>query len=375
MNYGKKKWIILVAVIAVVAFLDGLATNANLLDRAIVVGMAVDESVDGIQLSAQVIIPKNGGSASEGNDFAVYSSQGKTMQQAVENLSFSVGLKASFAHTGVIIFGDGFLKSGKAEVFEYLVQSDLVTDNTLLAAAAGEAKEILSVSMPLNEVASYHLIDMLQSGRKEAGQNSTNFKRFFEDVYKTGGTAWLPLVYLRESEFSQPGSSSPSDEKSKFLDVSHVVVMNREGYVVRLGKRQSCALSYTTEKLNAGTVPYEGDDGYAKEAVILRSECEKKVVDENTVRLALDLSVRPSQKYYVEGGGIGGISQEEQKKIADTVITEIADCFEVCKYFDADIFHLGEELYRRYGEKWKMCKDEYYLNDITLKIAVNVVVK
>lgn len=371
----KSKWILLVVVVVAVAALDGLSSNINLLDRAIVVGMGIDY-VDGeLSLSAQAIIPKNSSSASQGNDFVVYSARGETVQEAVENLSYSVGLKASFAHTNVIVLGESFLKSGRTDVIEFLVSGDLVTDNTLLVAGAGAAKDILAVSMPINEVASYHLTEILQSNRKEAGQNPSTLKDYFEAIYKVGETACLPLVFLRESEFGLLGEKA-GGEKTKLLDVSHVIVTNREGYLVRLGRRQSAALSYTTQKLNAGSISYTGDDGYIKEAVILRTDCKKRALSEREVEIELDFSVRPAEKYFVSrDGSAGGISESEQEQIRAEIVSAVVDCFEVCKYYYADVFHLGEELYRMYGEEWKSLAGEYYLDEIVLKITVNLNVK
>lgn len=371
----KKKWILLAVIVAVVALLDGLASNINLLDRAIVVGLGIDEENGDTVISAQVIIPKNGSSASEGNDFVVYTSRGDTFQKAVENLSYAVGLKASFAHTNVVILGDGFLKSGRTDVLEFLVTSDIVTDKTLLVASAGDAKDLLAVQMPINEVASYHLTEILQSNRKEAGQNTSSLKSYFEDIYKVGQTACLPLVFLRKSEFGMLGQSADS-EKTKLLDVSHVVVTNAEGYLVRLGRRQSAALSYTTQKLNAGSLSYIGDYGIKKEAVILRTDCEKKALSYDEVEIKLDFSVRPAEKYFVRPDATAdGISDEEEEQICADIISAVADCFEVCKYFDADVFHAGEELYRTFGEEWRLSREKNYLSDLNLRITVNINVK
>lgn len=372
---AKIKWVILLAVIVAVALLDGLSSNINLLDRAVVVGMGIDFEDGELVVSVQVIIPKNSSSASQGNDFVVYSARGKNVQEAVENLSYTIGLKASFAHTNVVIAGDSFLKSGRTDVLAFLVSSDLVTDNTLLVASAGEAKEILSVQMPVNEVASYHLAEILQSNRKDAGQVSADLRSYFEDIYNVGETACLPVVFLRESEFGLLGEQA-GGEKTKLLDVSHVAVTNKEGYLVRLGRRQSAALSYTTEKLNAGSISYVGDDGMKKEVVILRTDCSKRALSFDEAEIALDISVRPSQKYYVSQNGASvGISEAEKKQIRAQIISSVADCFEVCKYYDADVFHLGEEFYRRFGEEWKASVPTSYLGFVRLKVTVDLNVK
>lgn len=374
MSNLKKKAVLLLIILVLAVFLEGLSSNINLLDRAIVVGLAIDRAQDELQLSVQVIIPRNGGSALEGNDFVIYSAKGKTVQEAVENISLLVGLKTSFAHTNVIIFGDSFLKSGKVDVMEFLVQSDMVTDDTLLVASVGNAKDLLSAKMPINEVASYHLTEILKSNRKETGQCLYNFKKYFEDYYKVGGTTFFPLVFMKQGEFDSLLQSG-DNQKTNMLDVSHVVVMNREGFVVRLGRTQTNALSYTTDELNGGVLNYKGDDNVDKEVVILRSTCSRKVVDFNTVELSLNFLVRPSYKYASQGESIVAVSVEEQQKIANTVVSQILDCFEVCKANNADIFQLGEEFYREYGKDWLLANDIYYLNDVNLNVNVDINVK
>ena len=183
------------------------------------------------------------------------------------------------------------------------------------------------------------------------------------------------LVFLRESEFGLLGEGADG-EKPKLLDVSHVVLTNKEGYLVRLGRRQSAALSYTTEKLNAGSIAYDGDDGTEKEAIILRTECAKRAISYEEVAIDLNFSVRPSEKYYVsKDGSVSGISEKEKLAISAEIISAIDDCFEVSKYYDADVFHLGEELYRKFGEEWKKSVGKTYLDDLKLKISVNVNVK
>ena len=72
---------------------------------------------------------------------------------------------------------------------------------------------------------------------------------------------------------------------------------------------------------------------------------------------------------------VSGISEKEKLAISAEIISAIDDCFEVCKYYDADVFHLGEELYRKFGEEWKMSVGKTYLDDLKLKISVNVNVK
>ena len=81
---GGSKWAAILIIAVVLIGFDLLADNASIVNRGIVVGLAVDSGGDLVELAAQVILPRSGGSASGGNDFMIFTSSGETMQDAVE---------------------------------------------------------------------------------------------------------------------------------------------------------------------------------------------------------------------------------------------------------------------------------------------------
>ena len=166
-----RKWLVIPLLFVMFALLGSLSSGINLLDRAIVVGVALDGAPGDLTLTAQIVVPQNGGTASGGDKFAIFHSKGETVAEAVENLSLGSGLRASFAHTDVILFGTDLLKAGPQEALEYIFKSDLVRDTALLVAVPGEAGALLKTKLTVGESVSYHLLEMLQSNRDEAGQN------------------------------------------------------------------------------------------------------------------------------------------------------------------------------------------------------------
>lgn len=166
-----RKWLVIPLLFVMFALLGSLSSGINLLDRAIVVGVALDGAPGDLTLTAQIVVPQNGGTASGGDKFTIFRSEGATVAEAVENLSLGSGLRASFAHTDVILFGTDLLKAGPQEPLEYIFKSDLVRDTALLVAVPGEAGALLKTKLTVGESVSYHLLEMLQSNRDEAGQN------------------------------------------------------------------------------------------------------------------------------------------------------------------------------------------------------------
>ncbi len=371
-----RKWLVIPLLFVLFVVLGNLSSGINLLDRAIVVGLAVDGGGEEIELSAQIIVPKNGGVSSQGNTFAVYESKGATLQEAIENLSTTIGLRASFAHTDVILFGSDFLRSGTADVLEYIFKSDLVRDSALLVAAACDAKDLFKLKLPVNEVVSYHLVEMLNSNRDEAGQNPMTLHKYFYNYYTLGGTNYMPLVNVLKEEKGSISPDSGKGEDTYRLELSKTVVLSREGYVMRLDREDSKGLSYADKRLNSGTLGYRDEDGVRREAVILDSKAMFEAVAEDEVKLSVVTMCRPAEKAYSEHGEQkGGLDGGAVGQIKGQIAASVEACFEHCRQKDCDIFALGEVLYRKYGEKFKVRCGEDYLDKVRLTVEVTVFTK
>ena len=66
-----RKWLVIPLLFVMFALLGSLSSGINLLDRAIVVGVALDGAPCDLTLTAQIVVPQNGGTASGGDKFAI----------------------------------------------------------------------------------------------------------------------------------------------------------------------------------------------------------------------------------------------------------------------------------------------------------------
>ena len=368
-----RKWLVIPLLFVMFALLGSLSSGINLLDRAIVVGVALDGAPGDLTLTAQIVVPQNGGTASGGDKFAIFHSKGETVAEAVENLSLGSGLRASFAHTDVILFGTDLLKAGPQEPLEYIFKSDLVRDTALLVAVPGEAGELLKTKLTVGESVSYHLLEMLQSNRDEAGQNPMTLQRYYFDWFTLGGACYMPLVTAVEEK---DGSIAPDATDDAYrLELTDTVVMTREGYALRLDGEESKGLSYGTKRINSGTIPYEDGDGRRQDAVILDSHPDFRAVGEREVKLDLTVMCRPAEKPHSEGGRqVGVLDGRAVEQIAADIEEKVRDCFEACREKDCDVFGIREVLYRRYGARIRK-EGDGLLRKIELTVDVHVFTK
>lgn len=373
---GGSKWAAILIIAVVLIGFDLLADNASIVNRGIVVGLAVDSGGDLVELAAQVILPRSGGSASGGNDFMIFTSSGETMQDAVEKLSVSMGVKASLSHCTLVVLGEDLLRTRSDMVFKHLIRSPYFADNTLLVAASGSAKDLLSAKVPINDVASYHLQRMMQGVQREAGVNACTVKDHFANYYYIGGAGYMPVAVVEDCEYEPTGPNKEEGQGAQLLDLSRTLVLTREGHALILDKDASRGLSFVESRLNDGTIIYTGDCGQERDVVILESRCKLKIRGENSALAQIGLKVKRNELQSVQDNMIvNALSGRELERIAQSVRGQVLACFEKCQKADIDIFHLGELFYRRQGEAWRRTQNKLYIRDIDFDVQVQVTVK
>lgn len=372
-----KKWLMIFLMIIVLVIYDSISTQTSIVSRAVAVGIAIDvgEEEDTIALSAQVILPRNGGQSQGGNDFAIFSEEGKTISDCIRAMNTSIGAKASFAHTTVLIVSRALLEADRIDILRDLMAGNVVSDNVQLVCADESAKDILSSAVSINEVSSYHLQRLLQSGHSHSSVNPTSLKTFFMHYTQIGQGAYMPVVIRQETDKPQDNSgSSQSDDPVYLLDVSHTLVFHDPQHMLRLESHMSRGLSYVQFKLDDGVILYEDDNGQTASARLVRSWCDRKFdYDRNTIVLNITLVVRDTHNTQIEGGDIDiELTTEERERIRARVNSEIMECYQAGLEQNIDVFFLGETAYAALGKKWTEKDNPNYLQTLGLEVNVRL---
>lgn len=370
-----RKWVIIAIIVVALIGFDLLNNNKSLINRGIVVGLSIDTTGDRIELNAQTVLPRSGGSSTGNNNFMIFSSTGETMQDAIERLSSSMGVKASFAHCTIIVFGENLLKTVECDnVLKFLVRSDAFADNTLLVASS-TGKDVLSAKVPINEVSSYHLRRMMQGVQKEAGVNPCTLKDYFANYYRVGGSSYMPYAVVEDCEFAPEGSQQTQQE-AQLLNISRSLVTTREGYAFTLDSAESEGLSFVKSRLNGGSLLYFGDCSRDSDVILLESKSKIKIDSPNHATVNIRMNIRRNEMQSTDNGMIvNALSDNEKLRIIESVRGKVLTCYEKCKENSADVFGVGEHMYRKYGRNWIESIDKDYLHNIELDVNVKITVK
>lgn len=367
----KHKWLIIVAVIIALVVFDKLVYNVSIVNRGIVIGIAVDLDGEYIVLSTQMVLPTNGAVGSEGNNYTVMSAKSKDVAGAVGKISADTGLSVSLGHTVSIVIGSEVIKQGRFDILEHMLIDDVITDNTLLCLADGKAKDILQAKVPIGEVSSYQLQKLLQPPKPVLGAAATTILQFYVNQDTKWDTNHLPIVSIIPTDPTTDQESNNID-KADLLSISRTALVNATGILCELDSYQSEGLTMVEYEPKDGTMDIQTHDGKTLGIRIVSCKASKKYnLKEKKVKIELDFKT-------VRGGDRDGkilttkMNAEELESFKAGVKDRVMSCYNYALENNADVFSLQKGFYQRYANEYKRQASDDFLKNITLEIDVKV---
>ncbi|MCM1360179.1 MAG: hypothetical protein NC183_06675, partial [Corallococcus sp.] len=99
-----KRLAIILIVLGAVALVASSFKGSQVLQRAIIIGLGIDETEDGVSVTAEVISPGNG-TEQIGTYSKTVSAQGKSVAEAIKEIAEKTGKEASLGQCLLLILG------------------------------------------------------------------------------------------------------------------------------------------------------------------------------------------------------------------------------------------------------------------------------
>lgn len=422
MTFIKKYLWVVIIIISLILVPQSLNIQSELNMRIIVTAIGVDFSDDKYEVTAQVVRPSDGSTAeggSAGLDFI--SAKADTVAEAMYKVSFLLGKTAGLGHVNTICFGKSVVDGNLAiPTIDYFLRDARIPTSCLLVVCDGESSEELKKTKAL-ELSNAVGIQKLYL-YKEQSMNGTmiQLERFVNDYYKIGSTSIISGMKF-EDESSSEGSSGSgsgegqgggssssgsggegstsgsggSEEKPK-----QRIAFNNKVYLFKNGNKVFefdedngvKGLNYANSKSKSGIISLNNisDDEYYDNARVSVFVRDKKVsidayFDGDTP--ICKMRVKTSRNEVIEIDNASGekfetlyiqrdfLTKKVEEKIKEEMEKEIKNTFNLAKEANADVFHLGDELYSKNPKKWKKFIQKYgenYVSHINFDVCIEI---
>lgn len=219
---------LLLVLSALAPFLSGCWDEVEIEDRALVLGLSIDEVPPETEIhedqvthlgnkglpskmlsvTAQIAVPGRvplgPGTGGEGggktNPVWVITVLGHTLDDAMNNLQQQVADPRYLVHLRVIIIGESIARGNLDELNDYLRRNPEIRRRTWLLVSEGKASQFMDVNPPLQRVPTLYILSMMEKAVKSGKFPPDYVGSFWSAHSKWGQSAYLPYIALRNKE-------------------------------------------------------------------------------------------------------------------------------------------------------------------------------
>lgn len=168
-----RKWLV---VLLLAVSVSGCWDYTELSDVFFVVGMAVDKGTPPYKykLTVECIVPSEYDKTTGGRvaPSQLYSMQGNTVADLSRKMNVGLGRELIYSHMQLLAIGEGILKEGETQFFDYLERGRETRDNFNVVVVRGKkAEEVLKVTNSTEKYATGKLNKQLQIAVREWGSD------------------------------------------------------------------------------------------------------------------------------------------------------------------------------------------------------------
>ncbi|MGN0961234.1 MAG: hypothetical protein ACI4PF_03440, partial [Christensenellales bacterium] len=244
----KNKIFVVFAILTLITFPSALYMQSDK-DTTIVtsaVGIDLKEDEGEYEVTILAVIPK--GSNDVNSNLEVFSSTGKSISEALESISLSIGRKIGLAHCDSIIFNEKLMETNLTLILDYFIRTANLSTNPTLVATPDSAKDLLNAVKSSNNLLDLSLKNIIDNQEDRTLLTNVTIDRFYRAYLSKNSTFAIPLLTTESSqdggdggsgsegnlpEDSSGGSSGGSSgDKSKKIKNDNEIAIIKDGKLV-----------------------------------------------------------------------------------------------------------------------------------------------
>ncbi len=383
MTLGRKKaiFVFLVLCAFILTYLRAVP-ETSLSERAIVVGLGIDKTADGYEVTTEIINPKSqsGGGLGESDGFALISGTGETVDSALGVIAQKTGLKVSLSQCNLVILGSMFMKERVFPSLNYLVQTYSVPELAIIATAENSAKELLTTKPVMTTLSALQMQRTLHSATDDASIISTNVKDFFKGYLSKSGIANVVRISAKKVDKTTVDKGTQSSGDVYEYDFSRLVVFAKNKDAMLLDKDDTVAINYMKYDLKrGGEIVEEEGKTYSLQITSKKTKTRSKVsggVPEVLAEVDIKATIKETDglgNYFAIDEIPSRVTEKIENALKKAVEKKMMTTYEKCKTLGIDVYELFDILYENnYKDFKRMADDVNYLEKIRFIVNAKI---
>ena len=343
----------------------------DVLDRAIILGVGLDKSENGLKMTVEVVSPGNG-QDQVGTFSKTVTVEGQTVAQAIQNVAEKTGKEASLGQCVVLILGQELYETEDfTSVTDYFINHHSFKESAVICCCEGKAEELFNNSDALSQSVSLSVAAMLLDEAKKVGIMTNSLLQFARSQGELEHTGFLNKIKFTPSENKD---AQDPDKTQGFFTYREIAVFRNNTFVCELSEDEVRGLSLFTKKTEGDNFVTELD-GVKFTLQVNSKDIEQKLKDDE-IDINITLSVRLARTDSDEVSGV--LTAKKDKEIDAKMLedvqkqaTELAELYlkkQVEYNFDLIKFH--EMARQKNGSSEELAQKP--TSDFQVKLSIQV---
>jgi spore germination protein KC len=381
-----KRGVILLLIFIMLVVNSGCSNHIELNKLGIISAIAfdLDESNQWV-LTFQIIIPKStqskaGGGGSQ-SPVTVFSTKGKTIQEAIQKSDLEAPRHLFFSHTRVIVISQRVAKYGVNQILDAYLRSYESRETTNVLISDGDAKKMLEILTPVENIPAIAISNLI-SEQTDRQTNLVQVKIHELITTMTNPTASSTLQEIKikgESEGQNSLDALKETRKSAVLKLDRVGVFKQDKLAGWLSRKESLGIPWMTNRQKRTTIVFscEGESGSDQLSSFLVEKSNTKLKP-NISNGQLFMSVEIEAKgNLIETACNLNLKKPEtlkklEKHIQEQIKNEVETSFQAVKKMKADTLGFGDKFHKAYPQAWKKLSMNWDKEFAEIKLDVQV---
>lgn len=379
------KYLKLLFLFPILLLMTGCWNYRELEDLAIVGGIGIDEDENGFEISIEVLNPKKaggssqtgGGGGSEETTTVVYTTQAKTIREALAKTVLDSPKKFYIGHMNLLAISEEVAKKGIKEFIDFFVRD---TESrkvfTMVVVKNAKAKDILKQLEPLQSITAANIQARFDTITKYYGAiSNASFDEVLMCLYTEGREPTVASVeIIGPPEEGSNNDNLSSTEAKAIIRIAGAAILKKDKLVGYLDDKESIFYSMIRNRATTTNLSFPCDEKNHFGSVVIDGLSNKYKVEKtkNGPVAKIEISGKAALTEY--NCSIDLKKSKNIKKIEEMVNKEIKsqlkNVVNKVQKLNTDIFGFGEQLYRNNNQYWKQLKKDWDKIFPTMKYEV-----
>ncbi len=399
--FSPRKVVIWVFILILALTVPEITKPAMSQTEAIVTMLCVDTKEDKVNIATTVLTPSQDKKA----NYEVFSGEGDTLGDAVNNVSLSIGKQMGFAQCQILALGENISNKGVMPTLDFLTRTKKVDRNATLVSFTGEAKDFAQCIADMSDKKSLSLENVVSYDQRYIIAQDSSIETFYKGYFSEISLGIIPLLKVETEEKpnaievqgqssgagAESGSStmqSQSEKKylvndgttSAFKNGKKTVeiepsIIKKINLVLKESRNGSITVENLNDKLyNNATVVFSYEDKGLKQKSSFKNGKPNYKIDFHAAFIIEEvIQDDPNTEFLKRNKDF--FTNEAVRRLEETIKNDIMEVIDYCKENKIDLI----DVYRNFHNKnYKDFKEYYqenkekYLDFVDYEISVKV---